>query len=45
MTKIKINKSELRDLILDGITTEELNNKYDYSDVTDTNCMVMNRCQ
>lgn len=30
----KIDKSELRDLILDGITSEELNSKYDYSNVT-----------
>ncbi len=30
-----INKKELRDLILNGITTKELNNKYDYSNITD----------
>jgi len=32
--KKKINKEELRDLILNGITTEEFNTKYDYSHIT-----------
>jgi hypothetical protein len=30
-----INKKELKDLILDGITSEELNSLYDYSGITD----------
>ena len=33
--KIKINKWKLRDLILEGITSEKLNSNYDYSEVTD----------
>ena len=38
--KIEItNKNELRDLILDGITSEELNSKYDYSSITDMSYM------
>ena len=32
---IIIDKFKLRDLILDGISTEELNSKYDYSHITD----------
>jgi len=38
----KINKEELRDLILDGISTEELNSKYDYSDILDMSEMFKN---
>ena len=34
MAKIIINKEELRNLILDDISTEELNSKYDYSHIT-----------
>jgi len=35
---IKINKKELKNLILDGITEEELK-EYDYSDITDFSSM------
>ena len=38
------NKYELRDLILDGITTEELNSKYDYSSITNMSYM-FNACK
>ena len=34
-SKIKINKWKLRDLILKGISSEELNSKYNYSEITD----------
>ena len=38
--KIEItNKHKLRDLILDGITTEELDSKYDYSSITNMSYM------
>jgi len=40
---IKINKAELRDLILDGISSKELNSKYDYSAITDMSYM-FNTC-
>jgi len=36
---MKINKHELRELILDGISTEELNSKYDYSHITNMSYM------
>jgi len=40
MTQLISTKEELRDLILDGITTEdELNEKYDYSSITDLSYM------
>jgi surface protein len=38
---IKINKSQLRKLILDGITTEELK-QYDYSHITDMSNLFSN---
>jgi len=41
---IKIKKSELRDLILNGITTAELNSKYDYSGITDMSYMFSMFC-
>jgi len=40
--KVKVGKMELRDLILDGISTEELHLKYDYSNITDMSCMFYN---
>jgi len=36
---ITINSRELRDLILDGITTEELGSMYDYSSIRDMSYM------
>ena len=36
---IYIIKEELKDLILDGISTEELNSKYDYSRITNMSGM------
>ena len=38
--KTVIDVEELRDLILDGISTEELNAKCDYSAITDINFML-----
>jgi len=32
---IKVNKVQLRNLIRDGISTEELNSRYDYSHIID----------
>jgi len=37
---IKCSKTQLRDLIVDNITTDELNSKYDYSQVTDMSYML-----
>ena len=39
MIKIEITKYQLRDLILEGISTEELNSKYDYSSISDMTYM------
>jgi len=36
---MKINKPVLRDLIIKGISTEELNSNFDYSSVTDMSRM------
>ena len=36
---IKTDKNKLKELVLDGISTEELNSKYDYSQVTDMSRM------
>ena len=33
--KTKINIKQLRDLVLNGISSEELNSRYDYSHITD----------
>lgn len=35
MKKVVITKEELRDLIVSGISSEELNANYDYSNITD----------
>jgi surface protein len=40
--KIKLTKMQLRKLIIDGITTEELHQKYDYSDITNMGYMFHN---
>ena len=37
--KIKISKVELKQLILQGISSKELNFKYDYSDITNMSGM------
>jgi len=42
--KTKIDKKKLRSLILDGISTDELNSFYDYSDIRDM-CWLFERCQ
>jgi len=39
---IRINIAELRDLILNGISTSELNSKYNYSSITDMSRMFFN---
>ncbi|MDD2505287.1 MAG: BspA family leucine-rich repeat surface protein [Bacilli bacterium] len=38
----KIDKQQLRDLILNGISSEELNSKYDYSKIIDMSQMFKN---